>query len=51
MILLTPMAPASNVPKPTIQVRMLTPASRLSIMLNMASMSNIITACLSVGLM
>ena len=51
MMLLTPMAPASRVPSPTIHVRKRTPVMRLSIMLNIASRSSIITACLSVGLM
>ena len=49
MMLLTPMAPASNVPSPTIHPRMRTPENRLSIMLNMASALTCTKAWLSSG--
>ena len=37
MMLLTPIAPVSKVPSPTIHPKMRMPENRLSIMLNMAS--------------
>jgi len=49
IILLTPMAPANNVPNPTIQLKILMPLNRLSIMLNIASAFTVTKACLSSG--
>ena len=45
----TPIAPASRVPKPTIQINTWIPVNRLSIIENMASAFSFITACLSSG--
>ena len=49
MMLLTPMAPASNVPMPTSQMRKLTPLKRLSSIWKSTSVLNTITPFSSVG--
>ena len=49
MILDTPIAPASNVPNPTIQTNILMPLNKLSTIENIASAFRYITACLSLG--
>ena len=51
MIFDTPMAPASKVPKPTIQIRIWIPVNKLSTMENIASAFRYISACLSLGAM
>ena len=45
----TPMAPASKVPRPTIQISTWIPVNKLSIIENMASAFSFMTACLSSG--
>ena len=50
MMLLTPMAPASMVPRPMSRIRKLIPTKRLSISENISSVLSTNMACLSSGL-